>query len=476
MKLGWMMLKEPDRLWVQLFTAKYLKDTPGGLQIRRKSGGSSIWKGVRRVWQDVARGCQHSIRNGKNTAFWTANWLDSGLTLANHATRALSDSELQSSVSDMCDAAGLWNWELLNSCLPPSIINHVAGMEPPNPNGEEDELIWGPDPKGQFSIKSAYDILASCRSEPRQNLWSSIWKWQGPSRVKHFLWLAAHDRLLTNAERHRRHMTNDDKCHICTGLGDNFFTDNIHAWISNGLKLMGDGLLFGVTTWIIWKARNEDIFDQKVATCDQLRLRVLHWTTGVRETMKADSRALSEVVTRRRETLLRWIPALDEWLTVNCDGSVIQPHGHAAAGGIIRNYMGRRLAVFAANLGTCTIMRAELRAAAIGLELAWNMGARKVHLQVDSQATVCAINTRQPYDYRHSQTILHIHQLLTRNWTVEVSHVYRERNRVVDLPAHHSHSLSSGSHFNFVCSPDIEREISSDIVGVCFPSLISSNE
>ncbi|CAN1796452.1 Putative ribonuclease H protein At1g65750 [Linum perenne] len=121
-------------------------------------------------------------------------------------------------------------------------------------------------------------------------------------------------------------------------------------------------------------------------------------------------------------------------------------------------------------------MRAELKAAAIGLELAWNMGARKVHLQVNSQAVVCAINTRQQYDYRHSQTILHIHQLLTRNWMVEVSHVYRERNRVADLLVHHSHSLCLGSHFNFVCSPDFEREISSDIVGVYFPRLISSNE
>ncbi|CAN1140906.1 Putative ribonuclease H protein At1g65750, partial [Linum perenne] len=100
----------------------------------------------------------------------------------------------------------------------------------------------------------------------------------------------------------------------------------------------------------------------------------------------------------------------------------------------------------------------------------------KLNIQVDSQAAVCAINTRQPVDHRHSQTILQLHQLLTRNWTLEVSHVYRERNRVADLLAHHGHSLSLGSHFNFVCSPNIQREITSDIVGVCFPRLIPSNE
>ncbi|CAN1147180.1 Putative ribonuclease H protein At1g65750, partial [Linum perenne] len=89
---------------------------------------------------------------------------------------------------------------------------------------------------------------------------------------------------------------------------------------------------------------------------------------------------LSELVNRRRETFLRWILAPNEWVTVNCDGSVIQPYGIAAAGGIIRNIFGRRLAVFAANLDICTIMRAEIRAATNGLELAWETGAKKVLL------------------------------------------------------------------------------------------------
>ncbi|CAN1729282.1 Putative ribonuclease H protein At1g65750 [Linum perenne] len=192
--------------------------------------------------------------------------------------------------------------------------------------------------------------------------------------------------------------------------------------------------------------------------------------------MKAESRALSGVVKRSRETLLKWIPAPDDWITVNCDGSVIHPHGQAAAGGIIRDSSGRRLAVFAANLGTCTITRAELRAAAIGLELAWEMQVRKVHLQTDSSTSVLAITNPQQEDSRHGHILQHIRQLMQRNWMVTVSHIYRERNRVADLLAHHGHSLSLGSHFNFVCSSDIERATCSDIVGVCFPRLISSNE
>ncbi|CAN1292998.1 Putative ribonuclease H protein At1g65750 [Linum perenne] len=131
--------------------------------------------------------------------------------------------------------------------------------------------------------------------------------------------------------------------------------------------------------------------------------------------MQAKSRVLPEVVKRRRETLLRWIPAPDEWLTVNCDVSVIQPHGLVSAGGIIRDNSGRRLLVFAANLGFCTIMRAELRAATFGLELAWEMKASRIHLQIDSFSVVLAITGRQVEDTRHNHVLNHIWQLIDRD-------------------------------------------------------------
>ncbi|CAN1152790.1 Putative ribonuclease H protein At1g65750 [Linum perenne] len=331
MKLGWTILKEPDRLWVQIITSKYLKETIDGPKLRMKSGGSSHWRGIRRVWDDVATSCQHSIRNGKDTIFWTANCLDCGMILADHALYDLTDLDLRCSIADMVKDDGSWDWVPLHQVLPPHMIKHVAGMNPPTIDGGEDKMILGPDPKGQFSIKSGYDVLATTRDASPQNTWKFVWNWQGPNRIKHFLWLAAHDRLLTNAERRRRHMTEEDNCHRCTNVSEtslnilrdcnlarsvwlallppdivaDFFSGTVHEWIIKGVRLGTDGLLFGVTAWILWKAWNEDIFDNKLVTSDQLRLRVLHWTAGVRETMNAESRVLSEVVVRRRETLQR---------------------------------------------------------------------------------------------------------------------------------------------------------------------------
>ncbi|CAN1756518.1 Putative ribonuclease H protein At1g65750, partial [Linum perenne] len=46
-------------------------------------------------------------------------------------------------------------------------------------------------------------------------LWKVVWKWKGPNRIKHFLWLAAKDKLLTNEGRRRRGLCSNAICNWC---------------------------------------------------------------------------------------------------------------------------------------------------------------------------------------------------------------------------------------------------------------------
>ncbi|CAN1732114.1 Putative ribonuclease H protein At1g65750, partial [Linum perenne] len=231
------------------------------------------------------------------------------------------------------------------------------------------------------------------------------------------------------------------------------------------------GLQFGIALWLIWKARNEDIFEGKKVTSDLLRLRVHSWIVGVRETMKASSFFLPEIDRRRRETLISWIPASDDWITVNMDGSVLQPQSQAAGGGIVRDSHGNKIAAFSANFGRCSIMRVELRAAALGLETAWDSGCRKVNIQLDSKAAIDAINGDPSSAGRHCQTLQRIRNLCNREWEVVVTHIFREGNRVADLLAHQGHSLAFGCYHLAVCNPDIRFALFSDCIGTSIPRM-----
>ncbi|CAN1142663.1 Putative ribonuclease H protein At1g65750 [Linum perenne] len=148
----------------------------------------------------------------------------------------------------------------------------------------------------------------------------------------------------------------------------------------------------------------------------------------------------------------------------------------AAAGGILRDWQGRKVAVFAANLGSCSIMRAELRAAEFGLQLAWKLGFRKIHLQMDSKSAITSIQGKNEEDSRHWQTIRSIHNWLAKEWEVRVSHVFREANRVADLLAHHGHNLDFGISVDCAYPSVIDREIWNDFIGASSPRVILFND
>ncbi|CAN1222454.1 Putative ribonuclease H protein At1g65750 [Linum grandiflorum] len=117
---------------------------------------------------------------------------------------------------------------------------------------------------------------------------------------------------------------------------------------------------------------------------DQLRLRVFHWIVGVRETMRVGAESFPINKPLRHEELIGWTAHHDFEVVVNTYGSVLQPSGAAAGGGILRNPPGTCRNAFASNFGVCTITRAELCATIHGLRIAWDNGYIKVNLHVDS--------------------------------------------------------------------------------------------
>ncbi|CAN1787168.1 Putative ribonuclease H protein At1g65750 [Linum perenne] len=347
-----------------------------------------------------------------------------------------------------------------------------------------------------------YEILDGVGHHTEQAIWKTIWRWAGPSRVRHFLWLVAHDRILTNVERRRRHLTDTNECQRCRiGIEDTlhviqdcrgarevwsyfippdlntyFFSNSLQDWLLKGLKHPEFNLTFGIVIWILWKARNEATFENKLATSYQLRLRVLYWITEVRETMKADSQVASKATSRRVEVHIGWKAGPTDSITINTDGSVLHPHSHAAAGRILHNHLGRPICTFAANLGCCSIMRAELRAAEFGLMIAWDKGFKKIHLQLDSLAGITTIVGDQEKDSRHGRTLDSINELRGRDWEVTISHTFREGNTVADLLTHHGHTLAFGLFVDCLYPHEVDRTIWHDHVGICFPRLIMMNE
>ncbi|CAN1149003.1 Putative ribonuclease H protein At1g65750 [Linum perenne] len=162
--------------------------------------------------------------------------------------------------------------------------------------------------------------------------------------------------------------------------------------------------------------------------------------------MRADLQAISKEATWHIDTHIGWKAGSSDCITINTDDSILQPHSRAAVGDILRTFLGRLVSTFAANLCRCSIMRAELRAAEIGLIISWDMGYKKVHLQLDSLVAVTTILGNHEEDSRYGRTLDTINELRSRNWKVTISHIFCGGNRVADMLAHHRHTLDFGFH------------------------------
>ncbi|CAN1130057.1 Putative ribonuclease H protein At1g65750, partial [Linum perenne] len=148
-----------------------------------------------------------------------------------------------------------------------------------------------------------------------------------------------------------------------------------------------------------------------------------------------------------------WTPGPTDWLVINTDGSVKQPLSEAAAGGLVRNSSGHCLLAFTANLGSCSITRAELWGILIGLRLAWNAGYKKIIVQTDSQ----------------------FKEFNARSWEIRIQHIYREGNRAADFLASIGHQRPIGIHSTPTSNCNLGFHLLYDVLGISESRSILSN-
>ncbi|CAN1130224.1 Putative ribonuclease H protein At1g65750, partial [Linum perenne] len=115
-------------------------------------------------------------------------------------------------------------------------------------------------------------------------------------------------------------------------------------------------------------------------------------------------------------------------------------------GGLIRDNLGRCFQAFCCNLGKCSISRAELHGMATGLRVAWDAGYRRVVVQSDSTTALALIAAEGEPLHQHANEVLNIRNLLNRDWTTSLLHVFREANKVADFLVPLGHKQQIGNH------------------------------
>ena len=118
-----------------------------------------------------------------------------------------------------------WNVELIDEIFLPRDTSLIKSL-PLSFRKPRDVLIWVDNPKGLFTVKSAYHLLQkdaqrSGMGESSSNLsirkfWNSLWSIQAPRKIQLFLWRTAHDILPTNKNLFSRGISPSYSYGVCS--------------------------------------------------------------------------------------------------------------------------------------------------------------------------------------------------------------------------------------------------------------------
>lgn len=110
-----------------------------------------------------------------------------------------------------------WDEELVEKLFEAEEAKEILRI-PLNSARDDDSIVWHYSSKGSYTVKSCYELARERSLDTEfavEGCWSKIWSLVVPSKVKFFLWRAAHEVLPTKANLISRGVEVGVECGIC---------------------------------------------------------------------------------------------------------------------------------------------------------------------------------------------------------------------------------------------------------------------
>lgn len=171
----------------------------------------------------------------------------------------------------------------------------------------------------------------------------------------------------------------------------------LKEWLDLGISTKGsqnrpenDNITFGLTSWWLWKWRNEVIFKNSF---HPLNSKTALLKSQVEEVVTAftKDKNFQHSIHSYKWTELKWDKPREGQVKINYDGAV-NASRKAACGGLVRDCNGRWRGGFMYNIGSCTPLVAEAWALLKSIQLANYMGYKRVIFEGDSHELISMMN------------------------------------------------------------------------------------
>lgn len=160
-----------------------------------KAGMSHVWQGITENSKILCEGLQVAVGNGRSTLFWDHRWATTQ-PLIEFASLPVPEELLGSTVEEMWVMNQGWKWDIFGPYLPQDVLRRINSFALKDDLESGDLLYWRDGPKGKFTIKSALSIMRNENDVADETCWKLVWSAPVQQRIRAFLCLVCHDRVL----------------------------------------------------------------------------------------------------------------------------------------------------------------------------------------------------------------------------------------------------------------------------------------
>lgn len=227
-KQCWRILSQPECLLAQFLKSRYY---PQGDILSADIGArpSYAWRIILFGRELLVKGLKHEVGNGGNTRVWLDDWVEDpqeGLRRP-WIKNITFDVRLKASAF-INQATRRWNETALQEIFVPGYVELIMQRQPVV--SQEDFHSWKFNKNGNFTVKSAYWLACSIKTQSLQpeakmrqslnSLKELTWKVKTLPKIKIFLWKSLNEALPVAEILRRSGMKVDERCHLCGRDGE----------------------------------------------------------------------------------------------------------------------------------------------------------------------------------------------------------------------------------------------------------------
>ena len=387
-----------------------------------KPNASYIWRSLCEVRGVLGLGLRWRVGDGAHIQIWKDSWIPT-----NHYPRLLSPVQLlheNATVDALIDTDRMcWRYDLADQCFMPSEAMAIKQI-PLSFRRPPDMCVWAGTKRGEFSVKSAYWLLIAqqCQVEASSSstrdlhgFWTSVWSVKVPPKIKTFVWRVCRNILPTKTKLFERKLTSSYSCTWC--MEEPETVDHVlwHCEFARKvwnacpialpyLNVLGSSLLdflatclrelsspeveiVFATAWVLWRARNEVVWDGKVVKVDDICSRAV--TIAMDSVSLRVAQVGPAIPVADSEVFHRWWPSEQGIYKVNVGIHDPAKGTQVGVGILVRDSMGEVVAASGSNSRAFQDnLITQAYAVLAALKLAYEIGVHSIYVEVDSKALI----------------------------------------------------------------------------------------